>query len=240
MEHLSPLPPLPSRQPEPDRLPPKPQGLRLAVFGGSFDPVHNGHLLLAGHLLRHNLADEVLFIPSGRQPHKPEGAQVPAEQRLAMLKTALAPFPAFSVSDIEIAKMPEPAYTFDTLETLRLAFPEHQLIFLMGADCLAELHTWHRATELAAHHEFLVYPRPGYEPPSLAELVGHFGTKAGRKLRAAILNDAPVLPVSASEIRALCAQGKCLAGLLPEAVIAHIQQQELYGHPKPRERRTRR
>jgi len=223
-----------------ERLPPRPQRQRMAVFGGSFNPIHNGHLFLAGNLLRENLADEVLFIPAGQQPHKPAEALAPAEQRLAMLHAALDPFTAFGISDIEIRRAPEPAYTFDTMETLHMAFPEHDLIFVMGADCLAELHTWHRATELVTHQEFIIHPRPGVDLTSLATLVGRFGTLGGRKLRGAILRDPPLLPVSASQIRDLCAQGKSLAGLVPEAVIAFIQKQELYGHPKPRERQHRR
>jgi len=216
-----------SYNPAAEYLPPKPQKPRLAVFGGSFNPVHNGHLFLAGHLLRAGLADEILFIPAGLPPHKSTLDLAPADLRYGMLRLALAPFPEFSVSDIEIQQKERPSYTIETLDTLRVAFPERLLLFLMGTDSLAELHTWHRATELVNQFNFIIYPRPEADAPMTVTLAGRFGSRNAQKLRAAII-EAPLLPVTASAIRACYGEGTSVAGMLPEAVHAFIVQNRLY------------
>ena len=213
--------------PAPEYLPPKPQKSRLAVFGGSFNPVHNGHLFLAGHLLRAGLADEVLFIPAGLPPHKSTLDLAPAELRYSMLRLALAPYPEFSVSDIEVQQKERPSYTIETLDTLRVAFPGRMLLFLMGTDALAELHTWHRATELVNQFNFIIYPRPEAPAPMTVTLAGRFGSRNAQKLRAACI-EAPLLPVTASAIRTCYGEGKSVAGMLPEAVHTFIVQNRLY------------
>ena len=215
-------------QPAPEMLPAKPVRTRLAIFGGSFNPVHNGHLSLAGHIIREGLADEVLFVPSGIPPHKPCEGLVPGADRLAMLTEAVKLFPQFSVSDIELLRPDVPSYTISTLDMLRAAYPEKEIYFLMGMDCLAELHTWHRAPELVSQFNFIIYPRPGVAQVKLPELGDLFGGRNANKLTAAVI-DAPLLPVAATAIRALCATGKPLAGLVPEGVIRYIEEHKLYG-----------
>jgi nicotinate-nucleotide adenylyltransferase len=214
-------------QPAPDMLPPKPGRTRLAVFGGSFNPVHNGHLFLAGEVIRRGLADEVIFVPAGIPPHKPCDGLLPGAVRLALLEEAVKPFPEFSVSDIELQQPDTPSYTITTLDMLRAAFPGREISFLMGMDCLAELHTWHRAEELAAQFSFLVYPRPDVAVPKAPELADRFGNRNALKLLAGVM-DAPLLPISSSQIRTLCAEGKSLAGLVPADVIRLIGEQKLY------------
>ncbi len=215
-------------QPTPEMLPPKPGRSRLAVFGGSFNPVHNGHLFLAGEVIRRGLADEVIFVPAGVPPHKPCDGLLPGAVRLELLEEAVKPFPEFSVSDIELQQADTPSYTITTLDMLRGAFPGKEIVFLMGMDCLAELHTWHRAEELAAQFNFLVYPRPGVAVPKAPELADRFGNRHALKLLASVM-DAPLLPVSASQVRTLCAEGKSLAGLVPAGVIRLIGERKLYG-----------
>ena len=214
-------------QPAPEMLPAKPGRSRLAVFGGTFNPVHNGHLALAGHIIRAGLADEVLFVPSGIPPHKTCADLAPGAERLAMLEAAVMPFPQFGVSDIELQRADVPSYTISTLDMLRAAYSEKEIVFLMGMDCLAELHTWHRAQELASQFNFIVYPRPGVEPIKLPELGDRFGNRNANKLATAVI-DAPLFPVSATEVRAFCAAGKTLAGLVPEAVIGYIAEHKMY------------
>jgi len=200
---------------------------RMAVFGGSFDPVHNGHLFLAGQIVRHKLADEVLFVPARQPPHKVGRTLTAAEHRLNMLKVALAPFPEFSVSDLEFERAEVLSYTFDTLEVLNQFFPEHELFFLMGTDCLVDLHQWHRATELVQRCAFLIYPRPGVPVPSYAVLAGYFGGRNARKLLNAIV-DLRMVPIGATEFRADYAAGKSVAGQVPESAMAYIKDHGLY------------
>ncbi len=208
---------------------------RLAVFGGTFDPLHNGHIYMAGEILRHRIADEVLFVPAERPPHKDAGALTPSAHRLAMLQLALEPYPEFSVSDIEIQKTSRPSYTIETLEMLHAAYPGHQLAFLLGADSLADLHLWHRASELVSRYEMLVFPRPGEELPVFAVLAEKFGAKLARKLQNSLL-DIPGFDVSATHIRQAVAAKLCLAGLVPDTIRNYIKQHELYQNPQEKER----
>jgi nicotinate-nucleotide adenylyltransferase len=201
---------------------------RLAVFGGSFDPVHNGHTAIAAYVLDADLAEEVLFVPAGRPPHKTESVLAPPEDRLSMLRLVLDLEPRFAVSDIELLRTGRPSYTFDTLETLSRAFVGRRLIFVIGMDSLAELHLWRRATELVSRYPFLVYPRPGVEIPCFAALRERFGAKNARRLEAAVMTEAPISDVSSTEVRERCRAGLPLDGLVAPSVAAYIQAHSLY------------
>jgi len=204
---------------------------RLAVFGGSFDPIHNGHLFLAGELLRKGLADEVLFVPARLPPHKTLASLAPPDHRLAMLRLAVEHEPAFTVTDLELQRVGVPSYTIDTLEILSGVYPGSDLSFAMGMDSLADIHTWSRAPELIARYTFLVYPRPGIRPPAFATLAGHFGPRLAQKLLDGVV-EAALMPISSTEVRALSANGKSLAGLVPAAVADYIKTRELYRTPQ--------
>ena len=206
---------------------------RVAVFGGSFDPIHNGHIYIAGEVLRRDLAEEVLFVPAKLPPHKLNSPLTEAAHRYAMIEAAIAPYTRFSVSDIEIRRTEDsPSYTIETLETLRAVYPEAVLLFMMGMDSLADLHNWYRASELVTHFAFIVFQRPGVAPPAFSELSTRFGWKNGRKLVNAIL-DAPSIPISARKIREWHRVGKSLAGLVPESVLDYIQSYRLYLPAQP-------
>ena len=212
---------------ETDTLGPTSRKPRLAVFGGSFDPIHNGHLFIAGEIIRRGLVDEVLFVPANTPPHKPVRYVSPAAMRLAMLQEVLEPYAEFSVSDIEVQRTEAPSYTFETMHMLAGIFPDHELSFLMGMDSLRELHQWHRAVELVSRFDLLIFPRPEVREPAFAELSGHFGPRRARALVNAIL-DMPSIPISATRIRAAVAAGQNLAGLVPDSVRTFIERQELY------------
>jgi nicotinate-nucleotide adenylyltransferase len=221
MDTLETTPKPPPPQPEQPRTP------RIAVFGGSFDPVHSGHLLVAGAILRQNLADEVLFVPAKRPPHKLDRILSPAKHRLAMLEAAITEYPQFSMSDIELQREDGPSYTIDTLETLKRIYNDSELIFVMCMDSLAEIHTWYRATELVNRHEFLVYPRPGVEPPTRLHLNNQFGAHNAAKLLNCIIRTTGIA-VSSTDIRQAASTGRCLAGLVPAAVARYIEDNRLY------------
>lgn len=201
---------------------------RLAVFGGSFDPIHHGHLSLAQAVVEAGLADEVLFVPARRPPHKRDRDLSDGRHRLEMIRLTLDEHPAFSVSDIELERGEGFSYTFDTLSVLRQVFPEHDLFFLMGMDSLRELHGWHKAGELVQHFEFIVYPRPGVACPSLAELSDRFGSRNGRRLLDAVKSSLPPFPFSATEVRDACARGADLSRFCPEVVCRYIAANGLY------------
>ncbi|MBT3381561.1 MAG: nicotinate (nicotinamide) nucleotide adenylyltransferase [Lentisphaerae bacterium] len=214
--------PLPPNQGMPHAECPK-----LAVFGGAFDPIHLGHLSLAEAIVDAGCADEVLFVPTGAPPHKTDIELTSPEHRLAMLGEALAPHPHYSLSDIEIRRTEGYSYTIDTLAVLSRVFPEHEIFFLMGMDCLAALHTWHRATELVQRYEFIIYPRPGVIPPSFAELANLFGRRNARRLLDAVVQ-LDVSPISATQVRESCAAGRDIETLVPGKICGYIEKHGLY------------
>ena len=203
---------------------------RLAVFGGSFDPIHNGHLQLARRIIELGQADEVLFVPAFRPPHKAEGALSPALDRLAMLKLALEPFVDFSYSDIELQRAEEFSYTYDTMTILRKIYPDCEICFIMGMDSLRHLPEWHRASELVQHFKFIIYPRPGVMPPAYTTLAQAFGERNAMKLFGSVLSgdDIVLSELSSSAIRAACARGEDLEQALPVPVWKYIVEHHLY------------
>jgi nicotinate-nucleotide adenylyltransferase len=213
-----------------DRMPGSPlRAPVLVVFGGSFDPVHNGHLNLARTILDRHLGDEILFVPAGRPPHKAGQELTPGEDRLEMLRLAVEDKPRFSTSDIELTREDGFTYTIDTLTVLAQVFPDHELAFLLGTDSLCDLHKWHRAPELVAHHRLLIYPRPGVRLPAYVELTGRFGTRNAKKLLDSVLEGFPEFDLSATRIRDLLAARRRIEGLCPEAVERYIYGRGLYG-----------
>ena len=214
-------------EPDTSHLPGKPSRKpTMAVFGGTFDPLHNAHLFIAGEIIRRQLAEEVLFVPARQPPHKTGVQLTPAELRLEMLQNTLQNYPRFGVSDIEIGKE-ETSYTYHTLEMLSAAYPEHDITFVMGSDSLQELHEWYEATELVNRYHVLVYPRPGITMPAYSRLAHHFGYKNARKLQDSIMQTHG-MAISATEIRQLASQNASLAGLVPETVQAFISDHNLY------------
>jgi nicotinate-nucleotide adenylyltransferase len=213
---------------DPERLPELSRKACLAVFGGSFDPVHTGHLYIAGEVIRRELADEVLFVPSRIPPHKQDRLLSPAEHRLGMLRLATQEHAAFSVSDIELQRENEASYTIHTLELLETAYADHRLCFVMGMDSLRELHTWYRATEIISRFGIIVFPRPGVDPVSHGILAGRFGPRLARRLVDAVVDVSP-MPIAATDIRRFAMEGRTLAGLTPDSVQRYIHEHRLYG-----------
>src|SRR5581483_9112164 len=147
--------------------------MRLGVVGGTFDPMHNGHIAAAEAAIDCAHLDEVVFVPTGTPPHRPPTVAT-AEQRLEMCRLATADDPRFSVSDIEVARG-GPSYTVDTLLSLRGANPHAELFLVLGWDAAALFRSWHRPQEVIALAPIVVVTRPGRRPPKPQDL-----TAAGR------------------------------------------------------------
>jgi len=200
--------------------------MRLGVIGGSFDPVHLGHLGVAEAAREEFELDRVVFVPAAQPPHKGGVALAPAADRLEMVKLAVAANPHFLASDVELQRK-GPSYTIDTLTEISTLYPVARLFFIVGADSLSELHQWHRARELVERFDFIIVGRPGVEALQFERLVAAFGAAAAERLRLGYLSREPY-NISATDIRARVAAGKSIRYLVTPAVERYIFKRGLY------------
>ncbi|MFW5857997.1 MAG: nicotinate-nucleotide adenylyltransferase [Planctomycetota bacterium] len=221
------------------------------LLGGTFDPVHNGHLHLARHAAARFGLDGVLFMPARTPPHKPGRRIAPADHRLAMLRRAVADAPAFRVSDRELRR-PGPSYTVDTLRALRETEPAIRYRLLLGSDMLGDLHKWREVEAVLRLGEPIVAARPGGDLPpdhpvfhadgegvAVEEAAAWLRTVLAPPLHpfaaqlAGSLLPLPPAPVSSTEVRRRCRAGEPLDGLVPPAVAAYLRDHRLYtGDPE--------
>ncbi len=192
---------------------------RIGVMGGTFDPVHHGHLVAASEVAHNFALDEVIFVPTG-QPYQKEARVVsPAEDRYLMTVIATASNPRFSVSRVDIDR-PGPTYTIDTLRELHAAGPDDELFFITGADALAEILTWHAVDELFTLAHFVGCTRPG-----------HRLSGAGLPEDKVSLVEIPALTISSTECRARVVAGEPVWYLVPDGVVQYIAKRRLYAKP---------
>jgi nicotinate-nucleotide adenylyltransferase len=189
--------------------------MKIGLFGGSFDPVHLGHLLAARAAREEAGLERLFFIPAAQSPFKPGVAPAPAAERLRLLRLALAGDPAAEVDEQELRREGT-SYTIETVRAYGRKFPGADLFYLIGGDQAGQLHLWREAGELARRVEFLVIPRPG---ETMAGLAAPF---RGRALRGFPLG------VSSSEIRARLKAARPVAHLVPPAVGEALENNHLY------------
>lgn len=189
--------------------------MRIGLYGGSFDPVHLGHLLVAQAALEEMALDRIVFLPAARSPFKPDTATAPGEVRMRMLRMALAGGTRFDVDDLELRRGGV-SYTVDTVRAIAARHPGAELCWLIGADHVPTLPQWREAETLAGLVEFVVIPRPG-EPAA--------GLPPPFRLRH--LRGWP-LRVSSSEIRQRVAAGRAVRHLLPAGVAEVVADERLY------------
>lgn len=209
----------------------------IGLLGGTFDPIHVGHLRPAMVLLERLNLSEVRLLPNYIPPHKatPDGSP---EHRLAMVQLAANHTPGFVVDDRELRR-DRPSYTLDTLKELRLELPTTPLCFLMGMDSLCSLDQWHGWQELLDYAHLVVSHRPGWEPDfthTIANLVKRHGTTDEKQLSAKLsghiyLFDSPQLDISSTYIRNCIKAGNNPQYLLPEPVLNYIRDERLYQVP---------
>jgi nicotinate-nucleotide adenylyltransferase len=200
--------------------------MRMGVFGGSFDPVHRGHVLLAECCRAQAALDRILFVPTARQPHKPRTPQASDADRLAMLELAIAGYPEFAISQIELERGGV-SYTVDTLRAIASAEPGAKLYLLLGADSLADLPTWRDPAAICAIATPLAVRRPGWPEPSVDALAGIASPELLAEVRA-LRVEMPATPISSSRIRSLIAGGGEWQSLVPPEVAEYIVQRRLY------------
>lgn len=195
---------------------------RLGVFGGTFDPVHLGHLIVASELQHALRLDRVLFVPAARPPHKTDRDIVDDRHRLAMLRLALADDPTFDLSTVELDRSGL-SYTVDTLAELAVGHAPATLVFLMGADSLRDLPTWYRPERIAALAELGVAARPGVDV-DLDAVVRAVPEVRGRVTVVPI----PLIGIASSDIRRRIAFGEPIRYHVPTAVEDYILSHRLY------------
>lgn len=212
-------------------------GYGVGVLGGTFDPIHYGHLRPALELLEHLALAEVRFVPCRIPAHRGMPS-ITAEQRLELVRLATAGQPGFLADDRELRRAGT-SYMIDTLSSLREEIGATPLCLILGSDAFRELPTWRRWRELSDFAHIAVMQRPGAPltlPPELEAFVAPRVTQEAERLRqqpAGLIWLQPVtqLAISATRIRELLAAGRSVRYLLPEAVLAHIQEQRLYQLP---------
>ena len=203
--------------------------MRIGVFGGSFDPVHRGHLVLADSCLRQAQLDQVLFVPASRQPLKPRGPIASNEDRAAMVRLAIDGREGFAVSTIEFDRGGV-SYTVDTLRTIAAANQGAKLYFLMGEDSLADFSHWREPREICELAVPLVVRRAGQKGAANApwEPLREFASAERLSEVAAAAVEMPPTPISSSEIRRLIAAGGAWQDLVPATVARFIEERGLY------------
>ncbi|HMD53203.1 MAG TPA: nicotinate (nicotinamide) nucleotide adenylyltransferase [Phycisphaerae bacterium] len=197
---------------------------QMVIFGGTFDPVHNGHIQLARSAKNMLHADKVLLIPAAVSPHKSNTTTASAQDRLAMLRLATANEPDIEISDLEI-KRPPPSYTFDTIQSLRKQFPTDEFVLLIGADQLPKLHTWHKIGELLAGVKTAVLPRDGSPIPENPP--DKILAPCWPEIKKNVL-ELPKIVISATDIRQRVSQGLSISGLVHPDVERYIGERHLY------------
>lgn len=186
------------------------------IFGGSFNPPHLAHLIVAETVREAADLERVLWIPSARPPHKEREAVASARHRYAMTERAIEGNDAFAISDVEMQRE-GPSYTVETVRILREQEPERRFGLIIGGDSLADFLSWHRPLEIVEQVPLIVYRRPGSDAEPPPEIAG----------RVAFV-DAPLLEVSGTEIRERTQAGRSVRYRVPEAVRRYIESYRLY------------
>ena len=198
---------------------------RVGLFGGTFDPVHLGHLLAAQEAHERLNLSRVVLMPAHVRPHKNREVTTPAADRLAMLRLAAADDPRFEVSDLEIRRGGQ-SYTIDTVAALR-AEVNDEIVLLVGSDSVAELPAWHRVGELADLCTLVVLARPGFAVENLAPLHAALSAEQIERIAASLL-PIPLIEISSTEVRGRLAAGRPIRYLVPRAVEDYIAEHRLY------------
>lgn len=215
-------PPSRGRRPEQKAMPTK-----IALYGGSFNPIHHGHLIVARHLAEELLLDRLIFLPSAQPPHKSGATLAPADHRAAMVRLAIAHESVFEFSDVDLSAG-GPSYTIDTVAHFRQMLGMDIILYwIIGADSLAELPTWYRVRALVDSCRIITAGRPGWETIDWSQLRSRLSEDQIAMLQAGMMNT-PLIDISATDIRRRVRAGRSIRYLVPDAVRNYIETHGLY------------
>src|SRR5262245_41714160 len=200
--------------------------MRIGVFGGTFDPVHTGHLIIAEQCREQAGLDAVWFIPSAHPPHKVGADIAPYDRRAEMLALAIAGHPAFAVDHIERDR-PGPSYTADTLDELHRRHPDAEWNLMLGSDGLPDLPKWRQPERIVARAAILAVARPGHEVWPAERLAAALALPPGVELRMRVI-PVPLIDIASRDLRRRVAEGRSIRYFVPRAVEAYIADKGLY------------
>ncbi len=199
---------------------------RIGIMGGTFDPIHFGHMVAAEYARQKFNLDKVVFIPSGSPPHK-EYHVTFSEHRYLMTVLATVSSPFFGVSRIEIDQS-RPSYTVDTITQIQKMLPNKELFFISGADAIMDILTWKDPLELLESCHFIAATRPGYSFDKLGSVLSFLGLPEEKQKQQVSLMEIPSITTSSTDIRNRVGRGESISYLVPENVEAYIKKYELY------------
>ncbi len=200
---------------------------RIGLYGGSFNPVHIAHLVLAEEACTQLELDRVIFIPAKFPPHKKPTHLAGARDRVRMARLAVSGNPRFTVSEVELRRGGR-SYTIDTVAAMRRRFGARvELFFLVGADSVVELPTWFKIRQLVRQCLFVPLSRPGVRLPKAQMLAPAIGLKEARDILSRLIR-MPRLEISSSDIRQRIVEGRSIRYLVPDAVAAYLVRKKLY------------
>ena len=186
--------------------------IKTGIYGGSFNPIHNGHIALARHLLQEAELDEIWFVVSTQNPFKVQQQLLADDKRLLLVRKALAPYPQLVASDFEFS-LPRPSYMWHTLQGMSAQWPDRELHLIIGADNWLCFDRWYHADDIRSTYPIIIYPRQGYDivPSALPQGVRLVNT--------------PLYNVSSTEIRADVAAGRDISGKVPSTILSEVEKE---------------
>ncbi|MDP4181525.1 MAG: nicotinate-nucleotide adenylyltransferase [Bacillota bacterium] len=202
-----------------------PEDIKIGISGGTFDPIHYGHLIIAENIRNSFKLDKVIFVPAGLPPHKKHLKVTSSLDRLNMVKKAVSSNSYFEVSSVEVEREGY-TYTIDTLKHFRKTYGEAaKLFFITGADVIKELHLWKDYSEILSMCSFVTALRPEYNDDEFYKAIEHYRSNFNANIYIA---DAPMVQISSTDIRNRIAENRSIKYLLPECVEEYIFKNNLY------------
>ena len=198
---------------------------KIGVFGGTFNPIHYGHLVLAEHVRDISGLDRVILLPANISPFKGNEKMPSGEERVNMARLAVGEYNGIAVSDFEV-KRGGFSYTYDLLELLAAEFDDvDKLYFIAGADSVLEMEKWRDSEKMLSKYGIIAGTRPGFDNSRLMDFAGYLKKKYGTDIE---VDEVPLLDISSTDIRERCASGRSVKYLLPDAVIDYIAEKGFY------------
>ena len=198
--------------------------MAIGLIGGTFNPIHMGHLLIGEFIREEWNLDRIIYIPSANPPHKTGGEVVDAGSRMKLVELAIRDNPYFQLSDVEFRREGY-SYTIDTIREMSIEYPYEKLYFIIGTDTLFELETWKQFKEIAKEIEFVMYGRGTHSVVDIEEKLRHMRDEYGFKIKR---STGPELEISSTQIRDRIRRGLSIKYMVPDALIEEIEKESLF------------